>query len=403
MKNYISIYLFIALSFLALKGFNQGRCGFDEIYEQLSRSPEFLVEKQRIDRLYKQNPHQKSETVFIVPTVIHVVYKNTIENVSLAQIQSQLDILNEDFRKLNSDTTNVEANFSVADVRIEFCLARRDPDGNVTTGITRTSTIIDNVCDINSTQYYQLAPIWDPDRYLNIWVCDINDVVAGYAFPPNEIEKARDGLVVQFENFGNTGTVQAPYDQGRTATHELGHWFNLFHPWGNGISPSCSLDDEVADTPNQEVIYNGCPNLPKSSCGTKDMLSNFMGYVDDNCMGNFTEGQKSRMRTTLVNIRSSLLLSKGCLTVGIVENEFQNNILVYPIPADDILFIEMPFFAERQSDLKVYNLSGKLQQIQAKEGKNGYQLLVKKLPNGVYFLRMQKEGKVAIKKIIVAH
>lgn len=381
----------------------QDRCAFDQVYEQLSQHPSFVASQAQMNQNIKDLPNAKSQTVIVIPTVVHVIYKNQTENVSSAQIQSQLDILNEDFRKLNADTTNVEQGFSKADVGIEFCLAKRDPAGNKTTGITKTTTTIDDVCDLNSTQYFQLAPIWNPDHYLNIWVCDINNVIAGYAFPPNQIARNRDGLVIQYENFGNTGSVSPPYDQGRTATHEIGHWFNLSHPWGNGSIPSCSADDGISDTPNQGVIYNGCPSAPQQSCGTKDMLSNFMGYLDDRCMGNFTEGQKVRIRNIINNSRPDLLLSKGCLPVGLSENKLENEVLVYPNPVSNQLNVQLVNDQASIQSIELLNSSGKLMILETKSITNGYQIELEQLPDGLYFLRLKSNEAQVIKKLIIAH
>lgn len=403
MKIILPIFSLLIVSCLSLNLFSQERCGFDEIYRELLKQPAFVASQARLNQLNKTSSKEKTQTVFIIPTVVHVIYKNQSENVSLVQIQSQLDILNEDFRKLNADTSNVEQGFSKADVGIEFCLARRDPNGNVTTGVTKTTTTIDNVCDINSSQYYQLAPIWNPDHYLNIWVCDINNGVAGYAFPPNQIARNRDGLVIQYDNFGSGGSAIAPYDLGRTTTHEIGHWFNLFHPWGNGFNASCSTDDGIADTPNQGVIYNGCPSLPKLSCGTKDMLSNFMGYLDDKCMGNFTEGQKDKIRSTIVNARPSLLLSKGCLPVGLEEIEWANAIQLFPNPVSDKLYIQLKNNVPKIQSIELIDAKGNLMPIETNLSANGYQLMVNSLPNGLYFVRLSSNEAAVIKKLVVAH
>lgn len=388
---------------LVLKLNAQDRCAFDQIYKQLSENPSFKAYQSQMNQQNRRLAKEKSQTIIVIPTVVHVIYKNQDENVSSTQIQSQLDVLNEDFRKLNADTSNVEQGFSVADVGIEFCLAKRDPDGNKTTGITKTTTTIDDVCDLTSSQYYQLAPIWNPDHYLNIWVCDINDVIAGYAFPPNQIARNRDGLVIQYSNFGTTGTVSSPYDQGRTATHEIGHWFNLFHPWGSGNSASCFTDDGVIDTPNQGTIYNGCPTAPKQSCGSKDMLSNFMGYLDDRCMGNFTEGQKDRIRSTIITSRPDLLLSKGCLPVGLAENKLANTIRVFPNPISNQFNIQLLNEAPPIQSIELLNSSGKLVFRETKSIANGYQIELEILPDGLYFLRLKSSEAQVIKKLIIAH
>jgi hypothetical protein len=393
----ISFLSFIALTYSYGQS-ERKRCGFAEVYQELQKDSTFLQTQAFLEK--KQPINQlKSQTVFIVPVVIHAIHRNSADSISDAQILSQIDVLNTDYRKLNADTTNVESGFSVADVRIEFCLAQRDPNGNNTSGIVRYKTNIDDIC--NGNQYLQVAPIWNRDHYLNIWVCDLGTVNAGYAYSPGAAAD-RDGVVIHYSNFGDTGTLQANYDHGRTATHEVGHWFNLKHPWGNDNPVSCATDDGVSDTPNQGVIYENCPPPPQNSCGSKDMLSNFMGYVYDDCMGNFTEGQKNRMRTALVNSRTTLLLSNGCLPVGLEEKQVLNSAKLYPNPSKGQFILEL---SDRQLlgklEFKVYNLQGKSIHFQTNSVQKGYSFEVADVEAGIYFLSIQSAKAKVLKKIII--
>ncbi|PSR01287.1 MAG: hypothetical protein BRD50_08985 [Bacteroidetes bacterium SW_11_45_7] len=278
---------------------------------------------------YKQKSATAKQQVITIPVVVHVVHDGDPvgqnENLSQAQVNSQIEILNEDFRRLNSDTTDTPANFQpvAADIEIEFCLARVDPQGNVLNepGIDRysggQSTWSQN--DIDNT----LKPntIWDPNRYFNIWTVDFgNSGLLGYAqFPeasglqgmPSGSQNAQtDGVVVRHTAFGRVGNVNAPADKGRTATHEVGHWLGLQHIWGDG---DCSQDDFCNDTPDADASTSGCPNS-QSSCGSVDMIENYMDYTDDACMNMFTADQKSRMRTVMNNSprRVDLLSSNVC-------------------------------------------------------------------------------------------
>jgi len=278
---------------------------------------------------YKQKSATAKQQVITIPVVVHVVHDGDPvgqnENLSQAQVNSQIEILNEDFRRLNSDTTDTPANFQpvAADIEIEFCLAQVDPQGNVLNepGIDRynggQSTWSQN--DIDNT----LKPntIWDPNRYFNIWTVDFgNSGLLGYAqFPeasglqgmPSGSQNAQtDGVVVRHTAFGRVGNVNAPADKGRTATHEVGHWLGLRHIWGDG---DCSQDDFCNDTPDADASTSGCPNS-QSSCGSVDMIENYMDYTDDACMNLFTADQKSRMRTVMNNSprRVDLLSSNVC-------------------------------------------------------------------------------------------
>lgn len=392
MNKSLIVSIFLLLSF-GLNSQSFKRCDYEKRHSQLSASPEFRAAADNFEQQVRGGRLQKSETVFLIPLVVHVVYKNFAENISTAQILSQIDVMNEDFRKRNADTTNVEPEFSIADSRIEFCLARRDPNGNVTTGINRVSTTLDNIGV--TEQYHVIQPAWNPDHYLNIWVGDYgpdgggNEILGG-ASPPGEPNRNRDGIMISFRAFGTSGTATAPYNHGRTTVHELGHWFNLYHPWGIN-SASCGDDDQVADTPNQDQVYFDCPPNPSMSCLSKDMLSNFMGYVDDQCMGNFSEGQKDRMRNSLVLQRPSLLLSKGCLAVGLDENQaILNSIQLFPNPANNEFTL-----AVNQNDaikgaiLKMYDLNGRIVFHKALEdNQKQYQIATDHLKAGIYLVQI---------------
>jgi hypothetical protein len=280
---------------------------------------EKMDEMERRTRGILTEPTVNSETVITIPTVVHVLYNTSGENISDAQIQSQIDILNEDFRRLNADASNTPTDFLgvAADVRVEFCLATEDPNGNPTTGITRTYTSKTSFGYNTDMKYNSRGgkDIWNRNQYLNIWVCDIPSLLGYAQFPGGSA--ATDGVVVNYLAFGNIGNLYSNFALGRTATHEVGHWLNLYHIWGDG---GCSVDDNVSDTPVAgDANYNGspctypggdsCPSSPGN-----DMFQNYMDYSDDVCMNLFTEGQKSRMRALFEpgGFRESLLSSGGC-------------------------------------------------------------------------------------------
>jgi hypothetical protein len=267
------------------------------------------------------------QDVITIPVVVHVLHTGqpigTGLNISMDQIQSQIDVLNEDFRRLNSDATNTPAVFQgvAADPKIEFVLACLDPNGSPTNGVVRVQTNVNtffripNVNDPNITNEAATgikfaptgSPSWPSDRYLNIWVCNLGGGLLGYAqFPDMMITQPEtDGVVVNTTSFGRNGNVIAPYDKGRIATHEVGHWLNLRHIWGDAF---CG-DDFVEDTPTQEWFNQGCPQHPQSSCGSQDMFMNYMDYTDNSCMNIFTSGQTDRMRALFTpdGIRSSFI------------------------------------------------------------------------------------------------
>jgi hypothetical protein len=250
--------------------------------------------------------------VIRIPVVVHVVWNEATQNISDEQIQSQIDVLNQDFRRLNPDVSQVPAVWQslVGDAQIEFFLAEEDENGNRTSGITRTQTTevsfsSDERVKSNATGG---ADPWPSDRYLNMWVCQLGGGLLGYAqFPGGPA--ATDGVVITHTGFGTTGTAATPFHLGRTATHEIGHWLNLYHIWGDDGS-GCTGSDEVNDTPNQAGPNIGKPSFPHISCNNGpngDMFMNYMDYTDDDGMCMFTAGQIIRMEATLEGPRSSFL------------------------------------------------------------------------------------------------
>lgn len=237
--------------------------------------------------------------ILTVPVIVHVVFNTDEQNISDAQIQSQIDVLNLDFRAQNQDLANVPAVWRplATDAQLQFRLAdvRR-------VHTDRPSYVNDDVKFTNTGG----SPVIDPDRNLNIWVCNLAEVL-GYAYLP-DVNPSIDGVVINFECFGTEGTAADPFNLGRTTTHEVGHYLNLLHVWGSD-TPSCSDTDEVDDTPNQRKPNYNKPNFPQISCNNGpngDMFMNFMDYVDDDSMFMFTAQQVVRMRTALGESRPNL-------------------------------------------------------------------------------------------------
>ena len=289
---------------------------------RMQKDPELKQRMQDIETLTQQRVQQYQTNrvdgeIITIPVVVHVLYKTAAENISAAQIQSQIDVLNEDFRRTNSDANNTWS--QAADTQIEFCLTTVDPSGNATTGITRKSTTKTSWGTNDAMKKSSQGGVdpWDTSKYLNFWVCNIGGGILGYAqFPGGSA--ATDGVVNSPQYFGRTGTATAPFNLGRTATHEVGHFLNLRHIWGDG---GCGVDDFVSDTPESDASNGGCATT-HSSCGTLDMVQNYMDYSDDSCMNLFTQGQKSRMRSVLDagGSRRSLALSDKCGSVVVTPN-----------------------------------------------------------------------------------
>ena len=176
-----------------------------------------------------------------IPVVIHVLYNNATQNISDAQILSQLEVLNNDFSNKNADRVNTPLAFTsfVADSRIKFCLAQLDPQNRRTTGIIRKNTSISLFAadDAMKSNERGGSTGWDSKKYLNIWVCTLEGRSLGYATPPGSPTEL-DGVVIAYDVFGTTANTRAPFNKGRTATHEVGHWLGLKHLWGVSSTPS---------------------------------------------------------------------------------------------------------------------------------------------------------------------
>ncbi len=275
-----------------------------------------------------------------IPVVVHVVYKTAAQNISDAQIKSQIDVLNADFRKKNADVSSVPGAFSALadDARITFELAKTAPGGGATTGITRTATTVNGFSDDDAVKHASSggADAWPADKYLNIWVCQLSGGLLGYAqFPGGPADT--DGVVILHSAFGTTGTAAAPFNLGRTTTHEIGHWLNLIHIWGDD-GTGCAGSDFVADTPNQGGPNYGTPAFPHVSCSNGpngDMFMNYMDYVDDAAMVMFSAGQVTRMQATLDGLRSAIGSPVSCGGVKLPVKEFVKD-TVKDIPKDVI-------------------------------------------------------------------
>lgn len=253
-----------------------------------------------------------------VPVVVHVVYKRAADNISDAQVASQIDVLNADYGAANTDLANVPAPWKslAGNAKIKFKLAKVDAGGAQTTGIVRQRTTADGFGQDNSVKFAAKggSDAWNTKKYLNIWVCELEGGLLGYAqFPGGPA--ATDGVVIRNTAFGTEGIAAAPFNLGRTATHEVGHFLNLRHIWGD--TEDCSGSDLVSDTPRQQLPNYGEPDFPHVSCNNGpngDMFVNYMDYVDDKAMFMFSVGQIARMRATLAGPRKDLTAGAAQLT-----------------------------------------------------------------------------------------
>ena len=345
-------------------------------------------------------------TIIRIPVVFHVVYNTAAQNVSDAMINEQLRVLNEDFRKQNADAANTPSLFASldADSEIEFTLG----------GITRTFTNVTSFSSNDAVKYTNQGgrDAWDASKYMNFWVCNLGSGLLGYAqFPGGNA--ATDGIVCLYSSL--PGGTAGNYNLGRTATHEVGHWMNLRHIWGDR---RCG-NDYVDDTPTQQTSNGGCPSFPKPSCSnTSDMFMNFMDYTYDRCMYMFTYGQKDRMRAiftsggpraTFTGAKAGTFAdasSSSSMGLGLEASKVSTNeVFVYPNPANTEATFSITV-ADRSSSvsLQVVDVRGKVIHTESWSDASGtfeHTLSLDKISRGIYFVSVQSGEAKAVTKLSV--
>ncbi len=286
-------------------------------WNQLNNQPRFQQLYQEALKNFQNKTNGTSCDTITIPVVVHIVYHTSAENISDEQVQSQIDVLNEDYAALNATITDVPDVWKpmIRDSKIRFTLAKQHA-GNNTTGITRTYTENTAFGFDQAVKYDSLGGInaWPSSSYLNMWVCNLGNIL-GYATFPGSIAE-EDGVVINYKAFGRIGDLNKKYNLGRTATHEVGHWLRMLHIWGDD-SPNnpCTMDDEIDDTPLQAQETFGSPSYPQYDVCSPDgdgiMFMNYMDYSDDKAMMFFTPDQTDTMRFYFGMFRDSICFSNG--------------------------------------------------------------------------------------------
>jgi hypothetical protein len=410
-----------AISAIAQTQTNPVHCGFDH----------FLKMKKQHDREYydafvtmydqsKGTLNGSRDGVLTIPVVFHVVHNTAEQNLPDSVLLSQLQILNEDFRRQNADAVDTRDIFMpvAADTEIEFRLATIDPNGNPTNGITRTHTTRtgftlnifsnDNTLDEVKRSADGGKDAWDPTRYLNIWICNITPTflgqVMGMAYPPSGLHNwptgqeapqvQVDGVVVHYPTVGANNPQHmadnvAYNNLGRTMVHEVGHYLGLRHIWGDEMfADPCSEDDGIDDTPRSGGADNNACNLNANTCGAgqpddlPDMIENYMEYTRDNCYNMFTNGQKEHMRWVLQNRREGLLTGE---VLGMNTHHVQSvKLELWPNPSTHTLQVKTDMRVDA-----VYTITNVLGEVVEKGLLNRNSLDVSHFPTGMYVLTVQ--------------
>lgn len=311
------------------------------------------AELEGFTRNYEESGERDDE-IKIIPVVFHIIHAHGIENISNAQIESAIEVMNKDFRAINTEVNFVVPAFQniIGTTNFELRLARIDPDGNCTNGIVR---VAHNGTFNGGENLKSISPTWGRSKYLNIWVCNnIESGAAGYTFRPGNVSGPNgaqiDGIVMRHDYVGDIGTSSS--STSHALTHEVGHWANLPHTWGNSNTPglpgNCAGDDGIADTPNT-IGWTTC-NLQGESCGSLDNVENFMDY--SYCTKMFTEGQSTRMRAAMnssISQRNQLWSEANLAATGVLDDDilceadFTTDDERLICPGQEITFEDMSF------------------------------------------------------------
>lgn len=388
-------------------------------------------------KLYSTNNEVKSMGAHTIPVVVHVVYNTPEQNIPDSVILDQIAVLNTDYNRQNADTVNLRPEFDpiAGNPQINFVLAGVDPNGNATTGITRTQTATQSFGSLTllSGDFSDLEKVkstvdggedpWDPDHYLNIWVCNMSvnffgtEVTAllGYATPPAGLPNwpqggptanLVDGVVIQFQAFGSnnpnpldpgTGPIDV---RGRTPVHEVGHYLGLRHIWGDG---DCTAHDGIDDTPNADSQSNSDCDVMKNTCtdtilglDLPDMVENYMDYSAETCQNSFTQGQVDLMKGVLEVERYDLAHNNPAAAV---EEHQMYLVEIFPNPTESSFVIQAKDISIEE--VLLISLDGK--QVMSKTNYcNGDKIDVSQLVNGVYIVQLiSQEEVIGVERIVI--
>lgn len=303
MKKIILLSFACAVSILMGHAQTKKMCGTDEHSKKWINDPKTQAKVQAIEahtqKYVEQNLKSTRSNIYEIRVIVHIMYQNAEQNLSKEQIESQIKVLNRDFRKRNADIKNLPEEFKAADTKIEFVLDR----------VTRKKVDPEKVKTVSAVKHAAEGgvDVIEPKKYLNLWVIKL-DFWHGLATFPGEGPEDEDGIMISNKAFGSSDfggkyVLSKGRGKGRVLVHEIGHYLNLKHVWGDG---DCSVDDFVEDTPISAAANEGCPSYPSKSCdkngGFKsDMFMNYMDYTDDKCIYAFTPGQSKRMDAVLAS------------------------------------------------------------------------------------------------------
>lgn len=382
-------------------------------------------------RVGKESRLYRSADTYTVPVVVHVVWNEEEENIPDSLITSQIEVLNEDYRRLNADAINIRPDFEdvVGDPMIEFDLVAIE---RVSTTelfeVDLTGTLPDNV----KVTTQGGSDAYDTETHLNIWVCKIQPIniggfelgqVLGFAYPPAGLSNwpegveapstELEGVVIDYRVMGRNNDFEVDLGlgsplvtKGRTATHEVGHYLGLRHVWGDGGGifggDSCGEDDGVEDTPNTGGQANFDCDDTRNTCmdaidDRPDMIENFMDYASEDCMNSFTQGQIDLMRGVLETSRCALV--GACEDTATKNIDLSTQFKIAPNPSSGRLSFETSVYNIQDFDVRMMNLAG--QDVPFTINFNSQEVQINHAENGLYILKLQRENVQIIKKISI--
>ena len=455
MKKTLLIGLLLIAFFAKAQDRNVKKCATTPLVEyEMQKNPQYknTVENyfNGLQEWLNNNPNSKN-TVITIPVVVHVIHKQSHNlgigtNIPQIQIDDAIRILNEDYRKMNPEFPSPPRNTFTSyagDCELEFCLATTDENGNATTGVTRTSTSktsfdADDNTDSNAMKRAATGGKdgWNALKYLNVWVCNLTNSqggqTLGYAYLPGQQSQAwtawKDGLVVDYAYFGTVGNAaSASQNDGRTPTHEIGHYLGLKHPFceqtdGQGNPICCDNDNTsgggyVDDTPAQKDIYWGNVNsgTNNNTCDDSQFLNAFTSDVldmDENYMSYaFTTWMFSHKQINVMDYtmnastgqggRAALKTSNGCMISGVNDMLHENLISVSPNPTSGIVNFKCAMNIKVNS-IVIQNVLGE-EIVRTEDMQNDiFSLNLSSFPKGIYFATVDTDKGRSVEKILLS-
>lgn len=389
----------------------RNRCDVDQRFDLTREDPEYLSFLSRIQQGNVSGQiTPRTESFF--PVVIHVVMREPLQPVSVAQALQQVDVLNADFAGHGNNVGQLSDEFRslIGDAQMKFCLATVDPQGQPTSGITHTITTVKDIA-LQSGYGGRIAihwdelggkEGWDPTRYINIWIGEYGGILGSASFPGMANYPQEIGLVIDPKYFGSIGAAANSgfYSGGHTLTHEMGHFFGLKHIWGQGTGEDCNDTDEIQDTPNASGPYYDCPQGLQESCGTSNMYQNFMDFTDDRCLAAFTHDQVILMQTTAAVYYPDLDVEGTCAVYADTFDTWYDQLVwSYDQSAATYVIYNTDGWMGK-IEIQVYSVDGRLVLEDVWEDQLSYLLDLSNVGVGVYVVRMISGEEEFVRKIV---